>query len=140
MREPIDAGCCRAMHFRWAWTLAEFREHIREDLRLSLHPETPEDVRKACIDNLRFAVNLEPLPLNFDEWPEESRRAMPGPPPVGRQVFRCRLVGADGLCTIYHRRPYICSDFVPVESECALTPCASWCSETCSCRPSALRA
>jgi len=70
-------------------------------------------------DNLRFLVNLEPLPARVEDWPASSREAheataaIGGTTPAGAAIYRCKALGPDGLCSIYDHRPGTCRDFTP---------------------------
>lgn len=69
-------------------------------------------------ESFRFLQSIEPLPDRWEDWPEASKLACP-PELLGpSRRYRCKLIGPDGLCSIYGRRTYVCSAYKPSADSC----------------------
>ena len=126
-------------------TAADLREFLRQELYkcsalTALGRPDDDPALFHARENVKFFSSLEALPPDPADWPADSRAALDalvaerGPEPLVSVRFRCRALGADGRCTIYPRRPYICSGFVPgADRGCSC--CACWDPATSTCSP-----
>lgn len=118
------AACCRALFFPSFPDPASFAQMVRREFFYAMKGN------KVGIDNLRLAVMIRALPVRYEDWPEATRAAVP-PETLGHSHRpSCPMLGQDGRCSIYDRRPYVCSDFVPSPAACGA--CSSGCSAPCA--------
>jgi hypothetical protein len=124
----MKAGCCKALFFPGNRLRTLFVDSFFLAIdKSNIDPE----IKQISIDNFRMAKMMVPLPLHWEEWPEDSQEACPKEiyQRIGVPRFYCKALSVSGECTIYKRRPYICRDFAPKESECQT--CENWCDGQC---------
>lgn len=110
----LGAFCCRAMMLEGGLSLEDLQDLTRGAFFEALKGN------KFAIGNIKFFSGLVLLPARWEDWPSDSKVVIVRENwREGVAYFRCRFLGADGLCRIYDRRPGTCRNFEPSEKVCS---------------------